>query len=75
MADMVEYGMSPIEALVAATSAPARAFELNDRGRIESGMRADLLLIEGDPTQTITDTRNIVAVWKRGIAIERQRFE
>lgn len=75
IADMVEHGMSPIEALVAATSAPARAFGLDDRGLIQAGMRADLLLVEGDPTQGITDTRNIVAVWKRGVAIERQQFE
>ena len=75
VADMVEHGMVPIEALVSATSAPARAFGLNDRGLIRPGMRADLVLVEGDPTETITDTRNIVAVWKRGVAIERQQFE
>lgn len=69
MASMVEYGMSPLEALIAATSAPAGAFRLNDRGSIAPGMRADLLLVEGDPTENITDTRNIVQVWKKGVPV------
>jgi imidazolonepropionase-like amidohydrolase len=67
----VRDGLTPMQALVAATSAPARAFRLNDRGMIASGKRADLLLVEGDPTRNITDTRNIVAVWKRGVRAER----
>lgn len=40
---------------------------MNDRGRIQAGMRADLLLVEGDPSKQIRDTRNIVAIWKRGV--------
>ncbi|PWU59906.1 amidohydrolase [Micromonospora globispora] len=67
---LVEAGLSPIQALVAATSAPARAFRLTDRGRIRPGMRADLVLVNGDPTQDIRDTRNLVAVWKRGACLE-----
>ena len=63
--------MTPLQALAAATSAPARAFRLTDRGCIRPGMRADLLLVEGDPTQDILATRNIVAVWKRGVRIQR----
>jgi len=75
MAAMVEYGMSSIEALTAATSAPARAFGMSDRGSIQPGYRADLLLVEGDPTQEISDTRNIVQVWRGGIPVARERFE
>jgi Amidohydrolase family len=71
---LVEGGMSPTQALAAATSVPARAFHLEDRGRIAPGMRADLLLVEGDPTQNILQTRAIVQVWKRGIAIDRSRL-
>jgi imidazolonepropionase-like amidohydrolase len=59
-------GLSPMEALRSATSVPAAAFKLADRGRIEKGKRADLLLVSGDPTTDITATRNIVAVWKNG---------
>ena len=63
---LVQSGLTPVQALVAATSAPADAFDLNDRGRIMAGHRADLLLVEGDPTETITDSRRIVGVWKAG---------
>jgi imidazolonepropionase-like amidohydrolase len=62
---LVKGGMSPTQALAAASSVPARVFDLEDRGRIAPGMRADLLLVEGDPTQNILRTRAIVQVWKR----------
>ena len=68
---LVGVGLTPIEALTAATSAPARAFRLSDRGRIREGMRGDLVLVEGNPTTDIRDTRRIVAVWKRGELVER----
>jgi imidazolonepropionase-like amidohydrolase len=63
---LVRAGLSPVEALAAATSVPARHFALTDRGRIAEGLRADLLLVDGDPTSTISDTLNIAAIWRRG---------
>lgn len=63
---LVQAGLTPIEALRAATSVPARRFNLNDRGRIAAGLRADLLLVQGDPTVTISDTLSITDVWRRG---------
>ena len=68
---LVNAGMTPTAALVAATSATARAFRLTDRGRIRTGMRADLLLVDGDPSKQIRATRNIVAIWKRGVRVQR----
>lgn len=68
---LVEAGLSPTEALAAATSAPARAFRLEDRGRIAPGLRADLVLVAGDPTKDITATRDIVRIWKGGVPFER----
>ena len=60
-------GFSPIEALRAATSVTATAFKLEDwRGRIIEGGRADVFLVDGDPTIDILDTRNIDAIWKEG---------
>ncbi|MEV4167321.1 amidohydrolase family protein [Nonomuraea dietziae] len=64
---LTEAGLSPAEALAAATSVPARRFGLADRGRIAPGFRADLLLVEGDPTTDITATRAIREVWRRGV--------
>ena len=63
--------MTPLQALAAATSAPARAFGLADRGRVAVGLRADLVLVDGDPATDIRTTRRIVAVWKRGVMLER----
>jgi imidazolonepropionase-like amidohydrolase len=50
----------------AATSVPACHFGLTDRGRILPGLRADLVLVDGDPTTDITATRSITDVWRRG---------
>jgi imidazolonepropionase-like amidohydrolase len=66
---LVNARLTPIEALRAATSTPARRFDLRDRGRIAPGLRADLLLVAGDPTTTITDTLSIKKVWKRGVEV------
>lgn len=68
---LVRSGLSPSQALAAATSVPARIFRLNDRGSIRAGLRADLVLVDGDPTRDILATRRIVGVWKRGIAVKR----
>jgi imidazolonepropionase-like amidohydrolase len=71
---LVRAGLTPLEALRSATSVSARAFGLSDRGRIASGLRADLVLVNGDPTVDITKTRDIVGIWKRGVAVDRQGF-
>lgn len=71
---LVRAGLSPIEALRAATSVPARALSLHDRGRIAVGLRADLVLVNGDPTRDILATRDIVAVWKLGRRVDRERY-
>jgi imidazolonepropionase-like amidohydrolase len=63
---LVRAGLTPIQALRAATLTPARRFGLDDRGRIAEGLRADLLLVDGDPTTTIGDTLNLRDVWRRG---------
>jgi len=66
---LVDAGMTPTAALAAATSAAARAFHLTDRGRIAPGLRADLLLVDGDPSTEIRATRNIVRIWKKGVTV------
>jgi imidazolonepropionase-like amidohydrolase len=64
---LVDAGLSTVDALRAATELPARYFGLPDRGRIAPGLRADLVLIDGDPLADIRATRNIVRVWAAGI--------
>jgi hypothetical protein len=71
---LVGAGLSPIQALTAATSAPASAFKIRDRGRIARGLRADLLLVNGDPTKDITATRDIAGIWKGGVIVDRTAY-
>jgi imidazolonepropionase-like amidohydrolase len=66
LALLVDAGLTPSAALAAATSAPAERFRLTDRGVIETGRRADLLLVRGDPATDILATRAIEAVWRQG---------
>lgn len=68
---LVKAGLSPSEALNAATALPARIFGLSDRGRIAVGMRADLILVNGDPTKNIAATRAIEFIWKNGYRFNR----
>src|ERR1019366_8461756 len=70
---LVRAGLTPAEALHGATA--AAAFHLDDRGQIAAGKRADLVLVDGDPTSDILRTRNIVAVWKAGHAIDREAWK
>lgn len=70
---LTEAGVSNIDALRGATSLPATIFGLRDRGRIAKGLLADLLLVRGDPTTQIRATRDIVAVWRMGKRIDREK--
>lgn len=72
LAQLVAAGLSPVEALSAATAWPAEAFGLPDRGRVAVGARADLVLVDGQPDQRIGDSRRIVAIWKNGHPVERR---
>lgn len=75
LASLVAAGLSPNAALQAATSLPAKAFRLNDRGSIRQGYKADLLLVEGDPSIDITATRRIVEIWKDGEIVSPLRTQ
>lgn len=66
---MVEYGMTPAAAVRAATSGNAELFGLQDRGRVEVGLLADLIAVEGDPTQDISSLRRVRMVMKGGILV------
>lgn len=63
---LVKGGLSPVQALSAATANPAKAFRLSDRGRIAKGFKADLVLVNGDPTASIAAVHDIVEIWKDG---------
>lgn len=72
---LVEAGLSPIEALRSATSIPADKFGLRDRGYVKAGLRADLLLVNGNPTEEINDAIAVEAVWRNGKLLDRAKAE
>jgi imidazolonepropionase-like amidohydrolase len=71
LALLVKAGLTPSDALNAATALPADTFDLRDRGRIAVGLRADLILVNGDPTKNIQVTRDITQIWKNGYNVAR----
>jgi imidazolonepropionase-like amidohydrolase len=63
---LVEYGMTPVEALQAATVVDATVLHLPDRGVIAPGLLADLVAVDGDPTRDIHVLHHIHLVLKGG---------
>jgi imidazolonepropionase-like amidohydrolase len=61
-----EAGLTELEILKTASSNVAKAFDLENLGKIQSGFIADMLLINGDPTENIQDIKNIEFIWKAG---------
>ena len=67
---MVQAGLSPMDAIVAATKTSAALIKAGDRGTLEPGKRADLVVLAADPTADIRNTRQLVMVWHGGKEIE-----
>ena len=71
MEDMVAAGMAPAQVIVAATRNSADLLGLADAGTLELGKRADFLVLEANPLDDITNTRQIVSVYLNGEEVDR----
>ncbi len=67
---LVHLGMTPAEALQAATVVAAALAGRDDIGELTAGSRADLVVVAGDPTRDITHSRQITAVWFGGESVD-----
>ena len=69
---LVRLGLSPREALAAATNNYALQFGWTELGQIAPGRRADILVVDGDPTINIWNARRISVLIEDGSVIDRQ---
>jgi imidazolonepropionase-like amidohydrolase len=68
---LVRLGLSPREALAAATNNYALQFGWNELGQIAPGRRADILVVDGDPTTNIWNARRISSLIVDGNVMDR----
>jgi len=68
-----ESGISPLRTLQAVTHDNARIFKIDHRtGSIQPGLEGDLLVVEGNPAENISDTRNIRYIFTNGKLVDRE---
>ncbi len=71
---MVEYGMKTFDVLKAATSVNARALHMDNQvGFVKEGLKADLVIVSGDPSKNISDLRKVKFVMKDGVVYRNEK--
>lgn len=72
IARWVEFGLTPAQAIVAATSRPAEYLGLSDTGTLAPGKRADFIVLDRNPLENIRNTRTINSVYLGGAKLDRE---
>jgi imidazolonepropionase-like amidohydrolase len=73
LAALVDRGMTPLQAIRAATLTSAELIDVDDRGRLETGLLADIIAVPGDPLADITVTQQVRFVMKGGQVFRDER--
>ena len=73
LAALVDRGMAPLQAIRAATVTAAELIDVDDRGRLEAGLLADVIAVPGDPLTDITVTQQVCFVMKGGQVFRNDR--
>ena len=74
--NMVKIGLSPKEALATATTHPAKYFDMEEElGLVQTGMWADLILLDANPLEDISNTQKINTVIKQGAVYDRSALD
>jgi imidazolonepropionase-like amidohydrolase len=68
----VQFGLTPAQAIVAATATPAEALGLKDVGTLAQGKNADFIVLNANPLEDIRNTRLIASVYLRGAKLDRE---
>ncbi len=66
---MVDAGLTPLQVISVATRNSCEALGLKDQGMLVAGMRADFIVLDGNPEDDIKATQSINAVWKNGVQV------
>jgi imidazolonepropionase-like amidohydrolase len=73
IADMVTAGMTPAQAITAATKNGAEFLKITDAGTLQAGKNADFIVLDANPLDSITNTRKISAVYLQGAPVDRSK--
>jgi imidazolonepropionase-like amidohydrolase len=73
IADMVTAGMTPAQAITAATKNGAEFLKMTDAGTLQVGKNADFIVLDANPLDDITNTRKISAVYLQGAKLDRSK--